>query len=287
MSKQTWINIGLLSLISILTLYLTLLGPENETEKQTVSSLDKNAINRIEIIRRDLDDFVFEKKGQDWFMQAPLTIKTNIARINAMLRLLEAESYAQLEPTTNPLDLFQLDKPKIIMKLNDHEFLFGNTDAIDQRRYVFFNNKIHLTNDFLYQQLTTNAAFFADTRLLPENMEIESIQFPANKLNKLGDEWQLETLIDIKPTELKRIVNSWKQAVAISASFYAEPETDSNITISSSNGSKINFAIVKTEPHLVLGRKDIGIQYHMGSDEAEKLLLKQNTEDLHTPETVE
>ena len=276
MNKQTWINIGLLGFIIILASYLLLSEKPDEEELPLVSTIDGNNIDKIEITRKGLDNFSFEKEEADWFMRSPLTFKANNARINAMLRLLKSESHAQLDPGQNPLERFALADPDIIMKLNEYEFRFGNTDAIDQRRYVLFNNTIHLTNDFLYQQLTTNAAFFADTKLLPEGFKINAIQFPDNELNKFDDQWQLQKLMDISPTQLQRLVNSWENAVAVSASVYKAPETESFITVSGADESILKFVIVGTEPHLILGRKDLGIQYHMGSDEADKLLLKEN-----------
>lgn len=276
MDKRIWINVGLLAFIVLLSAILFYSGEEPEQELPRLSTIDRNSINQIEIIRKDLDDFIFNKEGETWAMRSPLQYKANNARINAMLRMLKAESHGQLNPAEVELKRFDLADPVITMKLNDHEFKFGNTDAIDQHRYVMFNNSIHLTNDFLYSQLTTNAAFFADTKLLPIDLEIGSIRFPDNQIDLVEGQWQMQNLIDINPEQLKRIAFNWANALAISVSRYAEPETESLITVSSTNDDTIEFVIVSIEPHLILGRKDLGIQYHLGSDEADKLLLKEN-----------
>jgi hypothetical protein len=80
---------------------------------------------------------------------------------------------------------------------------------------------------------------------------------------------------------LKRIIFNWENASAISADKY-EPvessEPESVIKISSNNNESIRFVIVSSEPHLILGRKDLGIQFHMGSDETEKLLLIESVD---------
>ena len=224
-----------------------------------------------------MDDFIFKKDDSTWYMQSPLQYKANNARINAMLRILNTESHGQINPVANELARFQLADPKIKIKLNEHLFQFGNTDAIDQRRYILFNGQIHLTNDSLYAQLTTNAAFYANTKLLPTDIDINSIQFPNNQIQLVNDQWQAQNPVDIEAEQLKRLVFNWTNSQAISVSNYAEPETESIITIASKDKTIIKFVIVSTEPHLILGRKDIGIQYHMGSDEAENLLLPENT----------
>ena len=273
MNKRIWVNIGLLAFIVLLYSVLTIPDEKDNQELPLLTNIDPNKITKIEVIRSELDDFIFEKQGDAWRMISPLMLQANNARINAMLRILKMESHGQLNSTEVDLQKFNLAEPAITIKLNDHAFQFGNTDAIDQRRYVLFDNNIHLTNDSLYAQLTTNAAFFADPKLLPMNIEINAIQFPDNKIELIDKQWRMQTLVDIKPEQLKRIAFSWQEATALSVSKYSAPEDASIISLSFSSGVTIKFIIVATEPHLILGRKDLGIQYHMGSDEAEKLLL--------------
>ncbi len=253
--------------------------PEDKANqvRPRLTTIEQEDIVKIEVLRKNLDNFEFSKQGEAWYMLSPLKFLANNSRINAMLHLLKAESHGKLNPDEVDLARFHLIDPIITLKLDDHVFQFGNTDAIDQRRYVLFDGKIHLVNDSLYAQLTTNAAFFADPKILPLDVDINAIQFPDNKIELIGDDWQTRKLMDIKPEQLKRIVFAWKNAVAISVSKYETPETELPIVVSSSSGITIRFIVVSTEPHLILGRKDVGIQYHLGSDEADKLLLKENT----------
>jgi len=286
--KRTWINIGLLFAFIVL-LSVLLLIPKKETEQDLprLSTIDSNDIVQIEILRKDLDNFIFNKQDETWHMNSPLRFRANNSRINALLRILKVESHGQFNPAEIDLERLDLDDPIIVMKLNDHEFSFGNTDAIDQRRYVLFDNTIHMVNDFLYHQLKTDATFFADTKLLPEKLEIKSIQFPGYKIDWIDDYWHINSLLDISPDQLKRLVFDWQKATAISVSIYAAPESESLIKLTTSSNESIIFVIVAIEPHLILGRKDIGIQYHMGSDESEKLLLKENSSTENQTNTAE
>ena len=278
MKNKLWINLGLLVLTIVLTVFVLSGGEEKEPEVQRISSIDKNSIDQIQVYRKDLDNFQFAKKDKDWFLTTPQKFRVNEARINAMLRMLEVESHAQLNPNDVDLSQLGLADPIVTMKLNDYEFQFGNTDAIDQRRYVLFQDKIHLTNDSLYQQLMTNAAFFADPNLIPDSFKISAIEYPENILEFINAQWQLKTLIDIKPDQLKRIPFNWENAMAISAEPFAEPEDPTVIRITSEDNEVIQYVLVEKEPHLVLGRKDLGIQFHMGSDETNKLLLIEGME---------
>ena len=254
--------------------------PEDKTEQglPRLTAIDKNDIVKIEVLRKNLDNFEFNKQGEVWHMNLPQQFLANSARINAMLRILNSEYHGQLNPAEVDLARFDLINPIITIKLNDHAFQFGNTDAIDQRRYVLFDETIYLTNDSLYAQLTTNAAFFADTKILPLDFEISAIQFPENIIELHDDKWQLQNVMDISPDQIKQIVFAWNNAAAISVNKYSEPDSASSIIISSENDKAIEFIIVSTEPHLILGRREMGIQYHLGSDETDKLLLKENSE---------
>ncbi len=281
MDKRIWINVGLL--VFIVVLFVVVFVPEKNTEQDLplLTNIDSNDIVKIEVIRKNLDDFIFNKQGDDWYMSSPLQLLANNARINAMLRLLSARSYAHLNPAEVELARFELTDPVIAIKFNDYIFQLGNTDAIDQRRYVLFNNMINLVDDSLYQQLTTNAAFFADPKILPVNFDISAIDFPENRLELVDDQWQMHSLMDIHPDQLKRIIFNWNNASAISVAKYAAPEIAASIIVSSARGDNITFEIVSTEPYLILGRKDLGIQYHLGSDEGENLLLPK-TPDTNT-----
>lgn len=276
MDKRLWINLGLLVFIVLLS---ALLLPEDKTEQglPRLTTIEQNDIVKIEVLRRNLDNFEFNKQGEVWRMNLPQQFLANSARINAMLHILNSETHGQLNPAEVDLARFDLIDPIITIKLNDHSFQFGNTDAIDQRRYVLFDGIIYLTNDSLYALLTTNAAFFADTKILPEDIEINAIQFPENKIELIDDQWRMKTLMDIKPGQLKRVVFNWKEATAVSVSKYTAPEAESTISITFSEGVTITFTLVSTEPHLILGRKDLGIQYHLASDVTDKLLLKEES----------
>jgi uncharacterized protein DUF4340 len=284
-NKRLLINIGLLAFIFLLTLVLLNTGQNSNQELSRLSTIDQKDIVQIKILRRDLDDFIFNKQMENWHMNSPQQFLANIARINAMLRMLKVESHGQLDPKEVELESFGLSAPIVIMKLNDHEFKFGITDAIDQRRYVLFDGKIHLTNDFLYNQLMTNAAFFADHKLLPENTEIDSIEYPKNKIELVNDQWQMQTLIDVSPDQLKRIVFNWKNSSALTINKYEPSDAKPMITITTTKKETIKFDIISNEPHLILGRKDIGLQYNMASEETEKLLLLENANTSEEPES--
>ncbi len=276
MNKKLLINIGLLAFIVLLVIVGTSTNEEESQETIIVPDFDIASINDIVITRKDKPELHFNKQGEIWRMESPLKIRVNIARINAMLKLAVSESHGQFNK--NEVDLAELGlvTPKISMTLNNVLFKFGVTDGIDQRRYVLYDDTVFMVNDFLYAQLDSKPGFFADTQLLPEGTKLKQIEFPNNTFTLKNNVWTMQQLMDIKPDQLKRLAFSWENAAAISVSSYQQPQQYFPIILTTSDDKIIRYEIISNNPYLILGRKDLEIQYHMGSDEAEKLLFQEN-----------
>ena len=68
--------------------------------------------------------------------------------------------------------------------------------------------------------------------------------------------------------EIIAIVSKWKNAIALSVEEYKEHANLETVSIQALSGEKIDFTIIKTEPYLILGREDLGIQYTLSNDDA-------------------
>ncbi len=275
MGKRLAINIGLLLVIAVLVLIIRSDEPTPPATTR-LTTINKDNITRIGVNRANQTPLKFTKTVDSWLLQSPMQFRANLTRINAMLSLLETASFGSFDKATVKLDGFELNAPQVTLQLNDHEFAFGTTDAIDQRRYVLFNDKIHMIDDFLFQQLLTEPPFFADLSLVPKGETIKSIQFPDNRIEKQDDQWQMQKLMDIKPQQIKELAYAWETANAVSANILQETQTDLAIIIETEHNATLHFDIIATVPHLILGRKDLGIQYNIGSDVSARLLLQEN-----------
>lgn len=165
MKKYTKLNLALLTVIAVIAAFLLL----NDTERAeqapvTVSKIDRRRITVITINSDQRKDIIFDKKSGAWQMVSPLHARANSTRIAAILSLLQARSYTQLNAGGMDLGKFDLVKPAVTLKLNHYEFLFGNSNPLEGRRYLLFQGVIHLIDDGLYQQLQQPADFFIQDR---------------------------------------------------------------------------------------------------------------------------
>ena len=161
MNKRAKINIALLALIAIAATVLWLTrGTQSAGPQETVSGIDRQAISTISVIRKGRAELKFGKQNNIWRMLAPRTARANTTRINAMLSVLQAVSYAQLDAGAMGLGRFDLLDPAVILKLDGYEFRFGGTNPLEGRRYLLFRDTIYLIDDDLFEQLQQPAAFF-------------------------------------------------------------------------------------------------------------------------------
>ena len=151
----------MLAVIAVIAAFLLL----NNTDRRenipvAVSSIDKHGITVINISRGEREDITFNKAGDTWQMATPLHARANNTRIDAVLSVLQARSYTQLDAGMMDLDRFDLANPAVTLTFNNFEFLFGGSNPLEGRRYLLFQGTIHLIDDGLYQQLLQPAEFF-------------------------------------------------------------------------------------------------------------------------------
>ena len=267
MNSRVWTNV-FLSIVVILLSIIILLDKDNlEKELPSLSDIDPDNISKIEIQRENLETLSFSNNNGEWQIDSPLKFQANYNRIRSILNILKTKSYKKFNLDEVDIEKFELESPKVILKLDENKFLFGTTNPIDQKRYIIFDKTIHLIDDYLFPQLMVNVFFFAEAKLLPKGINIISIDFPNNKLEKRNDSW-VSSIDKYNEEKIISIVNKWQSATAVTVSEYKKEDDKEIISIQSLSGEKINFTIVATEPRLILGRNDKGIQYELKNDDA-------------------
>ncbi len=265
MSHRLLINLALLFCVIVLAVFL---GTNKEQEivepEVTLTDIQPDSIHVIHIERRDLDDIIFQKQGDNWMMQSPFSLPASHARINAMLKLLQARSHDHFSAPDNDLTPYMLAVPAISITLNDTNIAFGDTNPLeDKLRYVLVEDTVHIINAGLFHQLQASATFFLDAKLIPPDASIKAIQLPELNIENVED----ETLSGAH----HQVLNSWKHLKSISVRKYEEIEAIDTIKIELNTGELIKLIIVSNRPNLILARPDKGIQYHINNTVSDNL----------------
>jgi len=282
------LNLCLLVAAISLTLFLVYGGKKKpEPVEVTLTGIKPETIKRIHIARKGQDEITFEKQSGTWMMLQPYQLRAGTLRINTMLKLLSAHSYAQYPARNIKLSRFLLDQPQVSIEFNGTRIDFGDNSPLGNQRYVLVNNTVHIVNDALFQQLQAPPFFFVDTRLLPEQAVINALLLPGHAFRKKGSVWSVEPQANISADRIVELVNAWHNADAISVSKYEDTTPHDSVRIELEKQEALEFTIVRAPPQLILARPDLGIQYHLGDYDAEQMFLKTTTpeqkQDAPTP----
>ena len=275
MRRRFLANLVLAGAVAALAALLLLVKPAPETVPPTpLTTIAPDNIRSIHVERTAAGPMHFERRGKDWVMIAPVNAPAYPARIEAVLGLLSEPSHAQLAAGSQDLARFKLDAPAVRLLLDTHEFDFGDTEPLEDRRYVRVDGRIHLIADTLLFQLTQNPGFFIDPKLLPGATPPKRIVYPQFTLIEEGGQWRQEPAAGLKPDQLKEISLNWETARGITVRTPIEDTGTGRVTIDTGTGAPVQFGIILKEGNVILGRADLNVQYHLDSYTAEQLLLK-------------
>lgn len=258
---------NLILLFCIIGTAIFLLTRKEQTEEQAdiiLTEINPKTVQTIHIKKRNIEDTIFYKKEQQWYMQQPFNLPADHARIDLMLQLLQAHSYKHFSAADNDLTRFKLSEPEISILFDETQIFFGAPHPLDKKtRYVREKDTVHIINNSLFYHLQAPATFFLEAKLIPPNTSIKAIHFPEITITE-------NTTLN----KHKQILKAWAETEAIAVRNSEEVPAISHITIILSTGTKIQFTIIAEQPNLTLTRADQNIQYHISSDTADQLFLK-------------
>jgi hypothetical protein len=274
--------------VALAALLISTHDEQPATQIENLTDINPESILNIQVEQLDQEPVTFIKQNDQWLMTLPYQVPANNARIKAILRLLTEQSHAQLVVNNSDKARFKLDPPQVTLRLDDHVFLFGDTDALDERRYVLSDSTVHLVNDALYPQLISPATVFISPRLLPDNAEIISLQLPGHTLLLNDGNWSIKPADDVAAETLADLIRAWQRSKAITISAFEQTEHSGVIHVLLNGDNHILFRIISKPPRAILARPDLGIQYHLDSYTAEQLFIPENkTEEKPTTENTE
>jgi len=245
---------------------------------QTLTGLKPGQIHQVRITRADHPPIVLRKRDSHWYLEGKPELPAAQFAVASILRLADQKatrSYpaGQLDPAK-----LKLDKPRITVTFNDGPAIaFGTTEPLEHQRYVQVNGKIHLIHDEVERLVETGRTGFVSRRLLPLNATLDALDLPDLKLerDKQGN-WKVHPAHKkASADDLQALADAWTAASALTVSRY-QPGKDGRshgtVKVTFKHHAAVQFTIVHRKPELVLGRADLGLAYHMGSDAAGRLL---------------
>ncbi len=270
MQSRLLVNLILLAVIAILAAVAIIKPGKKEVAPPPLLAIDAHALTHV--ILQNRETLHFEKQDGQWRLTAPFAARLNQTRVSQLLDVANATSAAQYPLKADELAQFGLNPPQATLTLGDKVLQFGSTDPLKMRRYVRIGDTLHLVDDNFFHHLTAAATDYVDKRLLPEGAKIREIQLPGLRAVKSAEgKWIAEPAADLG-TDLAELASVWATSRAIDVKQMDPSAAGDIIRIGLAEAEPIEFVILKTAPELVLGRRDLGLQYELTRETSRELL---------------
>ena len=275
MASRIIVNLILLLVVGVLLLLVIYEpGQEPDPELPRLISLNRDAVNKIRIVREDQADIEIHKIKGHWRLTAPIAMPANTFKIESILNLAANTSFAQFNATEHDLKQFKLDKPRVRLYLDNQVLSFGTTEALKRRRYVQVGDTIHLVTATGYVHLIGDAAALVSTALILPAAKLVAIELPNRRLRLQEGRWVLATPDpDLSADAITRLIEAWRNMRALAVRPFKDKATGEWITIKLEGDNKpLRYLILSTQPDLVLARPDKGLEYQLPGSAVERLL---------------
>ena len=274
MTRRARLNLLLVLIVAGLAAIIAL-APQLDApvEVERLSSESARAVSRIRLHTGTGGSIELRRANGGWRLVEPLRAAANGFRVNTLLTVLGAPVHTRIDAPRESLGRYGLDPPRARLELDDLEILFGDTEPIHGRRYLLYDGRVALVDDAYFSHLASSAANYVDPALLDRDAQPSRIDLPGRSLIRDGDAWRQEPAdSDAAGGDVEGLAQAWRGAEATAVRPY-EPALDWRGTVRVElPGGEVTFDIARTEYEVVLGRRDLGIQYHLTKGTGARLL---------------
>lgn len=269
----------LLVLVAGISAFLYLRPAKQEQGAQTyeLSARKLADFNNISVEYPTKAAVKYEKRDGYWYMTAPYQQRADQQQTQRILSILAAKSTEKF-PATD-LARFGLDNPRLKLKLNDEEFVFGTHNAITELQYVLHKGAVYALESTYEESATVQEIEMVDKRMLMPNQK--AVGFDLSKLEqweksglKLAFEqgkWVVTTPAGATPKQEEMrdwLDMTWNAPIATAVEIYQPNarEQHPSFEITLQDGKKIHVDKLQESPELLLARPDEGLIYHFPPD---------------------
>ena len=283
LSARTLLNLALLLLVAALATFVALHPAKKKAPPPRLTSFAPDQIKDIRIERQGHITITLKKQtGGHWRILAPIDTPANDFRIDNLLRLARARSYARYPVAGLALAKFGLQAPALKVFFNAQEIDFGGTEPLNHRRYVKVGDAVHLISSRYYHMLNAALPSYVSLNLLPPGSRITALHLPQLTLLHQGTaRWTLTPhMPGVSADAIHSLVQAWQNAGALWVQRYKKTsKTPLDHVTLDLQGEKqpLRFEIVTRKSELVMARPDIGMEYHLPRNAAQHLLKLPQT----------
>lgn len=259
--KRGWLaNAALLALVAALAWFAWSTPSREETASATLSAQKSSAVARIALTRPGHPPVELERRGEQWWITAPLQARADEFQVLRMLTILQAQPSARITGTDR--GRFDLDPPAAVLDIDGVSYAFGGINTVTREQYVLRGDTVYAVELRHGAALPATAGALIRRVLLAETEQPAAISLPEFTVRKTGGRWTLTPPAnDSSADDLQRYVDLWRHASAATAEPHDGRPALADIRITLGDESTLSFGVLQREPHVVLWRRDNGLQY--------------------------
>jgi hypothetical protein len=277
MSSRSLLNLALAGIaigLGLLTWFRP--GLEPPAAPLPITALNPEQINHIQVSRLQRPQLVFTRQADDWLLAGDPPLPASPFQVHSLLALLQARTERQYPADTLDLQELGLNPPQASIILDDSTtLLIGNTQPLDNMRYVQYGTTVYLVDDRYQHLINASRTNFIERRLLDEDAVISRLTLPDLTLAQAaGGHWELVPgNPDVSAAAIQQLLLNWQHASALYVRPYEQGPASSRITLELANDdTPLVFELLADTPEFILARPDLGIQYHFTRAIGERLL---------------
>ncbi|MDX5151242.1 MAG: DUF4340 domain-containing protein [Acidiferrobacterales bacterium] len=277
MTRQWTLNLALLLAVLVLVgIAFFQPGLVKKSAPRSLTDINPLQVKNITIERPTHDTIELGKTGSQWMLINPIHARASDFIVSNVLAIAKTPSLNQLpyDPNRDSAK-YGFGKPKAILSLDKERIVFGDTNPLNQQRYVLYHDQVHMISPNAIWAVTHKAAEFLDKRLLEFKEAPVAIYFSdGKKLELKNGIWVLQPKIKSLATDaLTQLVNEWRYAGATEVRPYAGAAVHGIIRVVYKNKRTIELGVIAKSPELILLRKDENLQYYFPASAGARLLL--------------
>ncbi len=275
---QSRLLLNLILLLAAIGLALTVWYVyQDKNREHYLSALDISQVNTITIPRTQ-GDIILSRRHDSWRMEKPYALPAHDFRVQTLLGLLQTpvtQAYS-----SNELDLtqFGLQPARAIIRFNDVEIQFGKSNPVNNKRYIQSANQIYLLDDTLYPLISAEASSFVNLSLLDSSASIVKLELPGLTLQQDSAQlWHDKNGKTVAADNAQQLLDNWRDTSAFGVHAYMARAHAKPVYLQLADNSTLHFMVLQENNGLIIGRPDMGVEYHFDALYADKLLKLPTT----------
>lgn len=221
---------------------------------ESLTTIDPQNAKTLTIRCAECRERHFEHRANGWWMTQPYPLRADATTVSRLLAVAGAPVRKTLDAKDYDLAKLGLDKPVVVMQIDDVTLEFGGEDPIEHDRYVRTQGKLVRVPDRFGARLM-------------ESPDVEIDRHPID-----ADATVVEVGIDDAAPRAD-LAKAWKDAVAVQ--MQASDNTNGKkVVVDFADATKQEFLIRRDNDHYAVHRSDIGLDYLVGEAQAQALLGK-------------